>query len=263
MLLLLVPALHWLATGGPTVWITNTVRVRADVPLLFASKFIRDARNLAQYEQKVTGVATEPGGFTIWGHWFGLPWTKSFAMKLGRDGGFHSVVKEPVGSAHVPSLCRFRGSGGFRLEPCAPPHPAITVWASWASGAGAGVGAVRRTGKVQVPPTNIIHYERYGWPLAFPLIVLIGPVWSRWHRRGMECEMQIIKATCERMFESLDSDVGPADAGPEAFLAVNWAGWKYSPADFLKEGAANLLCRPYSARHPDLADDEVDKDALY
>ena len=44
-----------------------TVRVRAAVPLRFASKFIRDARNLAEYEQKVTGCSTTPGGFTIWG----------------------------------------------------------------------------------------------------------------------------------------------------------------------------------------------------
>lgn len=266
ILLIAIPIVHLICIG-PTVWIKNTVSVRVDAPLAVCSQFIRDARNLAQYEQKVEGCSVIPGGFTIWGSWFGLPYSKSFDMIPKQDGGFHSIVKKANFEDGLPMLFRFLGSGGFRtlLDNDAAPISVIVKSASPPDrseddSAGEPPGKVRRTqSEVSVQPTKMVHYESYGWPVSFPFMPVLAIAWRVWHRRGMEVELELIKTQIEHIFKVVrESSVGMESLGPESLFAADyppmdgkgWNDWKYGANDFINEAFAKALCRPYRSHHP-------------
>jgi len=264
-LLFIMPALH-LVLSGPTCWISNTLSVRVDAPLLLCSTFLRDVRNLSQYEQKVSGCSMLPGGFRLWGSWFGLPWCKSFDMHPFPGGGFHSTLREEEVTQFVPAPFRFRGSGGFRTH-LAEGAPKISVdLAVASSGTGKTSGPARAF--IEVQPTTITHYERYGWPVMFPLMPVLAIVWRRWHLRGMEVEMEVIKAQVEQIFKELCSreeglsgkltdlwgeDVSVFAADHQARIngqVHHWDSWKYGGPEYVKETLAAALCRPYKMHHP-------------
>ena len=121
--------------------------------------------------------------FMLWGWWWGLPWCKSFDMRRARSmkhsskatpsrfeggehGGFHAALRDGGWGAWLPAAAHFRGGGGFAVRP--------------------GTDAAT---------TRLAHYERYGWPIVFPLVwVLAAGCWREWHLRGMEVEMDVIRA---------------------------------------------------------------------
>ena len=261
-LLVILPAVHCLVVG-PTVFIINTVSVTVNAPLSLVSAFLREPRNLACYEQKVTGCVVSkpvPTGchFTIWGGWFGLPFSKTFKLRHTRDGGFHS---QAVGaSIQPPSILRFRGGGGFRtaVDEGSPPIE-VRGGGAWSGGSGDAV----------LKPTTVTPYERYGWPVCFPLIPILGVVWRRWHRRGMEVEMELIKAQVEFLFERIGADpaasesVFCADHSSAPASQIGDAAWKYSVDDFLRENLSQLICRPMAVHHPDVGSAIIQEDAVW
>lgn len=245
ILLVLLPALHTICSG-PTVWIRNTVSVRINAPLPVCSQFVQDARNLAQYEQKVVGCDAFPGGFTIWGSWFGLPFAKTFDMTLFKGGGFHSVVRKCAGVHLVPSIFQFHGSGGFRTEADKEAEE-IDVSVKFPDD-----GAKRR--RITARPTKLVHYEKYGWPVTFPYMPLIAIAWRVWHRRGMEVEMELIKKQVEHIFKEVHkSSVDASKLECASHYAADYGDWgtfKYGASDYLQEMLSNALCRPYQVHHP-------------
>lgn len=198
------PAWHGLRRGS-TVWFSNTCSVTCAVPREVCSRFLREARNLMEYEQKVQGCAVwdeHANGckFALWGSWWGLPWCKQFTMSHNKDGGFHAALDDK-GWSSLPNCCRFRGCGGFTLT----------------SG--------------QDDTTRITHYERYGWPIIFPFICLLDRCWNAWHLRGMEVEMEVIKSQIEAMHAGRRESAASADHFPEG----TWTSWKYDARSFLLE----------------------------
>jgi len=158
-----------------------------------------------QYEQKVTGCSVwdeHPKGckFALWGWWWGLPWCKSFTMRHSTDGGFHAALRED-GWEVLPTWLRFRGGGGFAL-----------------SGAD---GDVR-----------VAHYERYGWPVSFPFVWLLEVPWNRWHLRGMEIEMEVIRTQVECIAVGL---TGKSALVEQHFPEQLWTSWKYDATSWIKE----------------------------
>lgn len=256
LLVFVLPPLLHLALVGQTIWIKTTVETTINVPLVVCSKFIRDARNLAHYEQKVNGCSLIPDGFHIWGSWFGLPFAKDFDMTLTSDGGFHSVVRLGTTGKMLPAMMKLLGSGGFRTLPDVSKQP-LQVAIGWRDTSD---DSSTQTATVEVPPTKLIHYESYGWPVAFPFLCLIAPAWRRWHRRGMEIEMDLIKSQVEHVFRELQKksavgvemlhqqSVHAADYPPTS--SSGWGDWKYGCDDFIKESLAEAFCRPYQVHHP-------------
>jgi len=220
-LLLVLPAALHLATRGPTVWIYNEVGVDVAADVVQCSSFLREARNLDQYEQKVSGCSVTnptPTGcyFTLWGWWFGLPWMKTFKMTFTSDGGFHSTLDDGT-PKWLPRSLAFRGHGGFTITD-------------------RGAGSAR-----------VLHYEKYGWPIVFPLIAFpLGQLWRHWHLRGMEVEMGVIRAQIE----------GITSKGPDATMLAKdhfgqkWTCWKYGAHHYLQERASAAMCRSQLLQHP-------------
>jgi len=207
------PLLH-VVLHGPTVWIQYTVACEAQAPLTAVSKFIRCAENLDEYEQKVSGCTSwgqhEGGGhFMLWGWWWGLPWCKPFKMTFARDGGFHAALNDD-GWQWLPKVSKFRGGGGFKLsDGTSPGH------------------------------TVLSHYERYGWPIIFPLVwPLALSCWRAWHARGMEVEMQVIKAQIEEMMEAtqMQSGIVADHFGQNS----RWKEGKYTAISYIKECASRV-----------------------
>lgn len=164
-----------LVTRDTKLWVRNAKKVHLspEVPRSHASQYIRNVGNLPDYEQKVTkAVVNERRSdctyYTLSGWWFGMPWKATFNMRWRDDGGFDSVVvKPPVGWARrlVASLIYI--DGGFSLS-------------------GDDDGS-----------TWVCHYENYGWPVLFPFLWAVIPIWRHWHLRGMQEEMGVIKQAME------------------------------------------------------------------
>ena len=224
---------------GPTVWIKNSVSIECCAPAPTCSRFLREGRNLKEYEQKVTGCSVwdrRPGGcmFALWGWWWGLPWCKQFAMRHNKDGGFHAALHEGGWQRTLPAWVRFRGGGGFSLRPSA----------TGAAGAMAGTPTVT---------TTVTHYERYGWPVVFPLVWLLDAPWNAWHRRGMEVEMEVIKTQVEalrRREEAVKAGGGgPCSAAVEdADPPGTWTRWKYGAHHYVGESVGG--CGGGTVHHP-------------
>merc|ERR1712217_161919 len=109
---------------------------------------------------------------------------------------------------------------------------------------------------VPVHSTTMVHYEAYGWPVFFPMMPILAVPWRVWHRRGMEVEMELVKAQIEHIFKEVQKSSADASSLVDAsFLAAeyppvganDWGRWKYSANEYLKETFAKALCRPYKA----------------
>ncbi|KAK1861538.1 hypothetical protein I4F81_004122 [Pyropia yezoensis] len=204
--LVIVPAAHFIIYPHARSVVFGIKRVNVNAPVAVVSAYLRTVANLPTYEQKVVasllvgpvngggkaGAAVAPwspnaqrvGGsahgalrsppaprikYTLFGFWVGLPWRATFTMTPTRDGGFHSALA-PLSPSYTGAVAVLLGiTGGFVLGP-------------------------RRDG---VPGTRIVHYERYEWPAAYPLL-LWGARWVRqWHEEGMEVEMGVLQREVE------------------------------------------------------------------
>mmetsp|Transcript_11025 Transcript_11025/g.23191 ORF Transcript_11025/g.23191 Transcript_11025/m.23191 type:complete len:277 (+) Transcript_11025:37-867(+) len=221
LIIALIPSAMYAARHGPTVWISNVVTVRVAATPATCSRFLHEAHNLSEYEQKVTGCAAwdhHASGckFALWGWWWGLPWCKHFAMQHNQDGGFHAALDDE-GWALLPTWLRFCGGGGFKLK------------------------------EVSNGGTDVTHYERYGWPIVFPFVWLLQGPWLMWHRRGMEVEMAVVRA----QIEGISAAAGSGDKSAlvaDHFPKGTWAMWKYSAGAYLWETCFSGK----SATHPAL-----------
>jgi len=90
-------------------------------------------------------------------------------MTPTRDGGFHSALAplSPTYTGAVAALLHI--TGGFVLT-------------------------ARRDGR---PGTRIVHYERYDWPAAFPLLLWAPARVAAWHGAGMDVEMRVLRREVE------------------------------------------------------------------
>jgi hypothetical protein len=126
--------------------------------------YLRDLKNMAEYEQKVERVDVaqeETGGFVeVQGKFLGLPWRGAFKMEFTRDGGFRSeMVRGPLAKM----------VGGFHLRPV--------------------------TGG-----TILTHDEQYHFPaLLRPLTYLF----RGWLTRSIDLELGVIKEGAERLHRRL------------------------------------------------------------
>lgn len=203
--LVILPAAHFFVYPRARTVVFGVKRVNVSAPVTVVSTYLRTVANLPTYEQKVvasllvgpvdggdsagaTAAPTSPnvhlfGGshsvsepprlsrikYTLFGFWVGLPWRATFTMTHTRDGGFHSTLTplSPTYTGAVAVLLDI--TGGFVLGP-------------------------RRDG---APGTRIVHYERYEWPAAYPLL-LWGRRWvRRWHAEGMDVEMRVLRREVE------------------------------------------------------------------
>lgn len=207
---------------GANVWISHTAQIRCSADQAACSRFLLEQHNLVQYEQKVSGCRVwghhEGGCFTqMWGWWWVFPWCKTFRITYKEDGGFHAAMDDGGWENLVPACLRLCGGGGFKIQ------------------------------KRADNTCSIVHYERYGWPLAFPLIWLFELPWLAWHRRGMEVEMQVIRAQIEEIQQGGLAHKSAAVA--DCFPADTWTAWKYTAMHYLAERFG--LCGP--VKHPRVA----------
>jgi len=206
-----LPCAVHIGLHGPTVWISNTVTIDAAVPPSTASAFVRCARNLDAYEQKVSGCSVHEKGFCLWGWWWGLPWCKRFHMRETPNGGFKATIDD-TGWEWLPSIFRFRGTGGFS------------------------VASLKEGG------CRVSHYERYGWPIVFPFVWPLAVLcWREWHLRGMQVEMEVIRVQLELMERhSVQGAIG------DYFVETKSA--KYTAGSFLREKLGCTKSSRYSSR---------------
>ncbi|GAB0494176.1 hypothetical protein MMPV_005466 [Pyropia vietnamensis] len=203
--LVILPTTHFIVYPRARTVVFCVKRVNVSAPVTVVSAYLRDVANLPTYEQKVVaslligpadaedraGAAAAPPStnehpfgcslsvpepprlssikYTLFGFWVGLPWRATFTMTHTRDGGFHSALA-PLSPTYTGAVAVLLGiTGGFVLGP-------------------------RRDG---VPGTRIVHYERYEWPAAYPLM-LWGRRWvRRWHAEGMDVEMRVLRREIE------------------------------------------------------------------
>ncbi len=146
--------------------LTVTRKIMISAPKESVRLYLRDLKNMQDYEQKVAQVVDvsypdENSGFAeLEGRFFGLPWRGSFKMEFTRDGGFRSeMTKGPLKKA----------TGGFHLRPV--------------------------TGG-----TVVTHDEHYQFPF------LMKPLaWAArgWLARSLELELGVIKEGAERLHRQL------------------------------------------------------------
>eukprot|EP00756_Hemistasia_phaeocysticola_P046712 Hpha_TRINITY_DN2051_c0_g1::TRINITY_DN2051_c0_g1_i1::g.83084::m.83084 len=202
------PLMHFVRRG-PMLWIVNTVDVDVDAPKSICQRFIRDARNLDQYEQKVQGCEvkypTEDGcQFTLSGDWFGLPFTKSFQLIYKPDGGFHSQMIHD-GGEWLPWILRVDGAGGFKLT------------------------------ELSATSTRVIHYEKYAFPVSLPLLFLVAGAFTSWHLRGMEVEMGLIREQMVRLHQAGDTSAPTYARQLLTPEKRNFYSQKYTVFSYIKE----------------------------
>jgi hypothetical protein len=108
---------------------------------------------------------------------------------------------------------------------------------------------------------------------------LLGLVWRRWHLRGMEVEMELIKAQIEHIFGAVEARGAepkrviedesmfaadyppPPQPGASGSSVATWHAWKYTANDFLRENLAYCLCSPMRLHHPAVGKDILREDA--
>lgn len=204
--LVIIPTAHVIVYPRARAVVFGIKRVNVNAPVAVVSAYLRTVANLPTYEQKVVasllvgpadgggraGAAASPSSpkaprvygsvhsvpppppasrikYTLFGFWVGLPWRATFTMTPTRDGGFHSALA-PLSPTYTGAVAVLLGiTGGFVLGP-------------------------RRDG---VPGTRIVHYERYEWPAAYPLLLWGGRWVRRWHNEGMEVEMGVLRREVE------------------------------------------------------------------
>lgn len=201
-------ARHYLRQG-PTVWISNTVVIACSADAAACSRFLQEASNLGQYDQKTTGCRVwdqqVSGCMTqLWGWWWIFPFCKTFVIRYKEDGGYHAALFENGWDQILPPWLIMFGGGGFKVQ------------------------------KRDDNTTVLVHYERYGWPLAFPLIWLLEFPWTAWHRRGMEVEMGVVRAQIEEI-EQLPRSSQKSAAVAELFPPNTWTAWKYGALHYVSE----------------------------
>lgn len=224
----IVPAAHFVFYPRARAVVFGIKRVNVNAPLAVVSAYLRTLANLPTYEPKVVAslligpvddgggasvetaplstTATRVGDFlrsaqppppappikyTLFGFWVGLPWRATFTMTPTRNGGFHSALA-PLSSNYSGAVAvLLRITGGFVLGP-------------------------RRDG---APGTRIVHYERYDWPAAYPLLLWGGRMVRRWHEEGMEVEMGVLRRELE--VAAAESDAAAVVQGArEALVAA-------------------------------------------
>ena len=162
------------------------------------SDYIRDARNLGDYEQKVTRCTVDRRRadgctYSCRGWYFGLPWLATFDMHHRPDGGFSSV-------AHgAPDIV----TGGFVLVP------------------------------LDAGRTRVTHWEDYRFPWWIPMLWAARPWVERWLQRSLEVELDIVRESMEYLERhGYEEPVLPPDR------SVACRASRYSLAAFAREQLA-------------------------
>jgi hypothetical protein len=143
-----------------------TRKIMISAPKESVRLYLRDLKNMQDYEQKVNRVVDvsypneESGLIDVEGKFFGLPWSGSFKMEFTRDGGFRSeMTRGPLNKV----------SGGFHLR-------------SVAGG------------------TVVTHDEQYHFPLYLKPLAWAA---RSWLGRSLELELGVIKEGAERLHRQL------------------------------------------------------------
>lgn len=145
--------------------LTVTKKILVSAPKESVALYLRDLKNLAEYESKVKSVEVsypdaDSGLVEVSGRFLGLPWKGSFKMEFTRDGGFRSeMVRGPLSKM----------TGGFHLRPV-------------------------------LGGTLVTHDEQYQFGVFLrPLSFLL----KRWLNRTVELELGAIKEGAERVHRQL------------------------------------------------------------
>jgi hypothetical protein len=175
----ILPALYLRFMKGMKNYdLTASKRVTVRCQASTASRYLRNARNLQDYEMKVKHsvvLRQYSGGldYSLKGYAMGIPWEAIFEMKFLPCGGFWSHC---IGGGYVSYvLPRGIPAGGFMLR-------------SHDDDDDTSIGT---------NSTDILHTEKYLLPWGCPWGYMIASVWRSWLERSMEVEMEIIKESLE------------------------------------------------------------------